>query len=105
MGEKTIQWNLGFPPDEVIAGLEKLLAGAAVVYTREERGTEVCVRVSLASGSLTLTVRPLLAPFRPFNFQGGIRRTLLLMTFSEVNAQEEEAFLRRLTLAFLRVGG
>jgi hypothetical protein len=52
-----------------------------------------------------LTVRPLLAPFRPFNFQGGIRRTLLLMTFSEVNAQEEEAFLRRLTLAFLRVGG
>lgn len=105
MGEKTIQWNLGFPPDEVIAGLEKLLTGVAAGYTREERDTEVYVRVPLASGSLTLTVRPLLTSFSPFNFHGGARRTVLLMTFSEVNAQEEETFLRRLTLAFLRVGG
>lgn len=105
MGEKTVQWNLGFPPDEVIAGLEKLLAGVSAVYTREERDAEVGVRIPLASGSLTLTVRPLLTSVSPFNFQGSSRRTLLLMTFSGVDTQEEETFLRRLTLAFLRVGG
>lgn len=105
MVEKTIEWNLGFARDEVIIGLEKLFAQSALTFTRVESEAEVCFHVSLSSGSLRLTVQPLLSSHGPFNLQNFSRRTLLQITFVGISAQEEETFLRRLTLAFLRVGG
>ncbi|MCS6925653.1 MAG: hypothetical protein NZ578_07105 [Candidatus Binatia bacterium] len=100
MDEKTIEWNLGFPVEEVLAGLDKLLAGT--VSVREEREGTVWFHLPLASGVLTLTVQPLHPSGGPFQLQ---TRTLLRMTFSGVAPQAEAQFVRRLTLAFLRVGG
>lgn len=105
MAEKTIEWNLGFARDEVIVGLEKLFAKAALPFTRMEGEAEVRFHVSLSSGSLRLTVQPLRSSHGPFNLQGLSQRTLLQITFVGASAQEEETFLRHLTLAFLRVGG
>lgn len=100
MDEKTIEWNLGFPIEEVLAGLDKLLSGT--LSTREEREGTVSLHLPLASGALTLTVQPL----RPSGGLGQLpARTLLRMTFSGVAPQAEAQFVRRLTLAFLRVGG
>jgi hypothetical protein len=103
--EKTIEWNLGFTPDEVIVGLEKLLTEAGYAYTRVEPDAEVRFQVTLAQGTLGLTVRPLLGQRSPFSPQLILHRTLLVMTWNGVSAEEEAVFLRRLTLAFLRVGG
>jgi hypothetical protein len=103
--EKTIEWNLGFARDEVIAGLEKLLTETGYVYTRADTDTEIRFQAILAQGLLELTVRALLSQRSPFNPPIFFHRTLLVMTFTGVSTQEEETFLRRLTLTFLRVGG
>jgi hypothetical protein len=103
--EKTVEWNLGFARDEVLAGLEKLLAGAGYLYTRTESEAEVRFQVTLPQGSLGLTVRPLLSQRSPFGPHLFFHRTLLIMTYRDVSVQDEETFLRRLTLTFLRAGG
>jgi len=103
--DKTVEWNLGFAQGEVVEGLEKLLTQAGYPYTRIEADAEVQFQVILPSGSLRLVVRPLPSHHSPFNPQVLFHRTLLLMTFADVSIQEEEAFLHRLTLTFLRAGG
>ena len=105
MSEKTIEWNLGFAQDEVLAGLEKLLTTAGYAYTRVATDGEVRFQVTLAPGTLGLTVRPLLSQCSPFSPHLSFPRTLLVMTYIGVSAQDEETFLHRLTLAFLRAGG
>jgi hypothetical protein len=103
--DKTIEWNLGFVRDEVVVGLEKLLNQAGHTYIRTETDAEAQFQVTLSSGSLRLVVRPLPSHHSPFNPHVFFHRTLLVMTFAGVSVQEEEAFLHRLTLAFLRAGG
>lgn len=105
MTDKTIEWNLGFAQDEVVAGLEKLLTQGEYTYTRAETDTEAQFQVTLFSGSLRLVVRQLPSRHSPFNPQVFFHRTLLVMTFAGISIQEEEAFLHRLTLTFLRAGG
>ena len=105
MTQKTSDWNLSFAPDEVVAGLEKLLSTNGYPYTRQDRDTEVRLHVTLSQGSLELTVQPLLSQRSPFSPEIGFHRTLLMMIWAGATAQEEETFLRRLTLTFLRVGG
>lgn len=105
MTEKTIEWNLGFARDEVIAGLEKLLGTAGYTYTRTEIDAEVRWQVTLAPGTIGLTVRPLPSQRSPFGPHLVFHRTLLAMTYTGVSAEKEKTFLHRLTLAFLRAGG
>ena len=105
MTEKAIEWNLGFARDEVVTGLEKFLAEGKYTYTQAETDARVDFHVALSSGSLTLTVRPLLSHRSPFSPKIILHRTLLLVTFVGVSDQEKETFLHRLTLTFLRVGG
>ncbi|MBI3303718.1 MAG: hypothetical protein HYZ72_16760 [Deltaproteobacteria bacterium] len=105
MNEKTIEWNLGFARDEVIAGLEKLLTQAGYTYTRAETDAEDRFQVTLPQGTVALVVRPLPSRRSPFGPQIVFHRTLLVMTYTGVSAQEEETFLHRLTLTFLRAGG
>jgi len=103
--ERTIEWNLGFAPAGVVVGLEKLLTQTGYVYTRVETAPEVQFQVTLSSGVLKLVVQPLPSHPSPFNPQVFFHRTVLVMTFAAVSVQEEEAFLHRLMLAFLRAGG
>jgi hypothetical protein len=103
--EKTVEWNLGFAYDEVIAGLEKLLSEGTYAHTRTATDTETHFQVTLAQGTLGLKVQPLLSHQSPFNPHVFFHRTLLVMTFMEVSRQDEETFLHRLTLRFLRAGG
>ncbi|TMA58477.1 MAG: hypothetical protein E6J80_04940 [Deltaproteobacteria bacterium] len=62
MSEKTIEWNLGFARDEVLAGLEKLLTTAGYAYTRVATDGEVRFQVTLAQGPLGVTARLSLSP-------------------------------------------
>jgi hypothetical protein len=103
--EKTVEWNLGFAYDEVIAGLENLLSEGEYTYSRTETAAETHVQVILAQGTLGLKVQPLPSHQSPFNPHVFFHRTLLVMTFMEVSRQDEETFLHRLTLRFLRAGG
>ncbi len=105
MTEKTIEWNLGFAPDEVLVGLEKLFTEVGYAYLRAETDSEVRFQVTLAQGALELAVRPLLSQRSPFSPQIILHRTLLVMTFTGASAREEKTFLHHLTLTFLRVGG
>jgi hypothetical protein len=105
MTEKTIEWNLAFARDEVVAGLEKLLTRAGCTYTRTETDAETHFQATLCGGSLQAVVRPLASHHGPFNLQVVLHRTLLVITYTGLTTQEEEALRRSLTLTFLRVGG
>lgn len=105
MSESTIEWNLAFAREEVVAGLEKLLAQAGYVYTRTDADVETRFQAARSQGSLAIVVRPLLSRSSPFNLQVVLHRTLLVATCTGLSAEEEEAFRYRLTLTFLRVGG
>ena len=105
MSTKTIEWNLAFARDEVVAGLEKLLAQLGYAYTRGGTEGETRFRATLSHGVLDVVVRPLAPQRSPFNLQVVLRRTLLTATCTGLSAQEEERFRHGLTLTFLRVGG
>jgi len=105
VSEKTIEWNLGFARDEVEVGLKKLLAEFGSVYTYSRTDAETRFQATLLQGSLEAIVRPLSSYRSPFNVQATLHRTLLVVSYSGLSAQEEEALQRRLTLTFLRVGG
>jgi hypothetical protein len=105
MTEKTIEWNLAFAHAEVIANVEKLLTGAGYAYTRTEADDETRFLVTLPKGSIHFVARPLLSHRSPFNPIAVLPRTLLTVTYSGLNSQEEGTLRYRLTLAFLRVGG
>jgi hypothetical protein len=105
MREKTVEWNLGFARDDVIVGLKKLLREARYTYIHTETNAETGFQVTFPEGSLQLSVLPLPSHNSPFNPHVFFRRTLLVMTFTGAGVQDEEAFMRRLTLTFLRAGG
>ncbi len=63
MSASTIEWNLAFARDEVVAGLEKLLAQAGYVYTRTDADAETRFQAARSQGSLVMVVRPL--PVQP----------------------------------------
>ena len=105
MSEKTIEWNLGFAYDEVRAGLEQLLTEAGYTFTHANHDNAAHFQVTFPQGLLELAVRPLPSQQSPFKAQIFFHRTLLTMTYRDVSAQEEETFLHRLTLKFLRAGG
>ena len=103
--DKTIEWNLGFAHDEVVAGLEKLLKQAGYSYTQATIDDAAQFQATLPSGTLRLVARALPAHHSPFNSFIFFHRTLLTMTFTGVSTEDEEVFMRRLTLTFLRAGG
>lgn len=105
MTEKTIEWNLAFAADEVVAGVEKMLAKLGYAFSRTEKAEETCFSAKPPQGTLVFLVRPLASHRSPFNIQVTLHRTLLITTYSEFSPSMEETLQRSLTLAFLRVGG
>jgi hypothetical protein len=103
--EKTIEWNLAFAADEVVTGVEKMLAKLGYASSRTEQAEETYFQATPPQGTLAFLVRPLASHQSPFNLQATLHRTLLITTYSEFSPSMEEALQRSLTLAFLRVGG
>lgn len=103
--EKTVKWELGFNLNEVIAGLEKLLTDAGYRIKREktEAGEQFLALLSQPGSYLLLEVCSL--PARRLSPVIFLPRTLLSIRFTGATSEEEGDFMRRLTLAFLRVGG
>jgi len=103
--EKTIEWNLAFALDEVVAGVEKLLEKMGYAFSRMEKGEATHYLATPPQGSLTFLARPLASHSSPFNLQVTLHRTLLVTTYAGFTSQMEESLQKNLTLAFLRVGG
>ncbi len=105
MAEKTVEWDLGFGLEDVVAGLEKLFANTDYRIKREkdEAAERFSVPLSQAGSSLLLDVRPL--PDRELGPAILFPRTLLSIHFTKATPEEEANFMKRLTMAFLRVGG
>lgn len=103
--EKRVEWELGFSLDEVVAGLGKLLTKAGYRIKREKtEAREQFLAPLLPSGSyLLLEVSPL--PARRLGPVISLPRTLLSIHFTKATPEEEADFMKRLTMAFLRVGG
>jgi hypothetical protein len=100
-----IEWNLAFAKDEVVAGVEKLLAKLAYDFSRTESPEEQVFQAVPPQGALTFSIRPLTAYKSPFNIQVTLHRTLLVVTFTGFSPSMEEALRQGLMLTFLRVGG
>ncbi len=105
MAEKTVEWDLGFGLDDVVAGLEKLFAHADYRVKRDKnhKAERFSLTLSQAGSCLLLDARPLSARrLGPAIFSP---RTLLSIHFTKATPEEEADFMKRLTMAFLRVGG
>lgn len=105
MSTNTIEWDLAFARDEVVARLEKLLAQLGYAYTRSDTDDETRFQATCSQRVLDIVVRPLTPHRSPFNLQVVLHRTLLIATCTGLSAGEEETLRRGLTLTFLRVGG
>ena len=105
MTEKTIEWNLAFAADEVVAGVEKMLAKLGYSFSRVEKEEETHFHVTPSQGALSFLARPLASHRSPFNMQVTLQRTLLITTYAGFSQDMEAALQKNLTLAFLRVGG
>jgi hypothetical protein len=104
--EPLLEWNLGFSFDEVVEGLEKMCTMRHYVYTRICQKGEALLYPTLPSGTLALSVKPLLSRHSPFSPLIILHRTLLSVTSTgTVSPQDWENFRQHLTLAFLRAGG
>jgi len=103
--EKTIEWNLAFAVDEVMAGVEKLFTKLGYSFSCMRTEEEAIFRATPPQGVLTCTVRPLASHRSPFNIQATLHRTLLALSYIGLSAQQENALKQQLTLTFLRVGG
>jgi hypothetical protein len=105
MAEKTVEWDLGFALGDVVAGLEKLFAHTDYRVKREkpDAAERFSVPLSQAGSCLLLDVCPL--PNRQLGPAIISPRTLLSVHFTKATPEEEADFMKRLTLAFLRVGG
>jgi len=105
MAQKTVEWDLGFALDDVVAGLEKLFAHTDYRVKREKQDAAECFSLPLsqAGSCLLLEARPL--PVRRLGPAIVSPRTLLSVHFTKATPEEEADFMKRLTLAFLRVGG
>ena len=105
MTEKSIEWNLAFAADEVVGGVEKLLAKMGYAFSQVEKADETYFYVRPPQGTLSFLARPLASHRSPFNIQVTLHRTLLITTYAGFTPQMEESLQKNLTLAFLRVGG
>lgn len=105
VSEKTIEWNLAFSIDEVMAGVEKMLSKLDYAFTCTQNDEERFFRAVPSEGSLTLTARPLAAHRSPFNLPVTLYRTLLTVVYAGFSVENEASLKRQLTFAFLRVGG
>jgi hypothetical protein len=104
--EPLLEWNLGFSLDEVVEGLEKMCIVRHYIYTRICQEGEALLSLTLPSGTLALSVKPLLSHRSPFSPLIILHRTLLsVASTATVSPQDWENFRRHLTLAFLRTGG
>ena len=103
----STEWNLGFAYPEVVARLEKLFDERQIPYSRETSGSEArfTARLPHAQGCIELIARPAAPSGRSAVLQAVRHRTLLGIHFQAVEAEQEKAFMQRLTIAFLRVGG
>lgn len=101
------EWNLGFACTEMVTRLEKLFDERQVPYTQETSDAEVrfVARLPHGQGSIELTARPTVPADRSALLRAVRHRTVLSIHFQAVDAEEEKAFMQRLTIAFLRVGG
>ena len=101
-----LEWNLGFTFDEVVEGLEKMCTLRGYVHARTDRDGETLLSLTLPSGVLELSVKPLLSHRSPFSPLIILHRTLLTVASAgAVTPQDRETFRQHLTLAFLRAGG
>ena len=106
MSEILLEWNLGFAFNEVVEGLEKMCTMRSYAHTRTDRDGETLFSFTLPSGTLELSVKPLLSHRSPFSHTIILHRTLLIVSVTGVvTPQERETFRHYLTLAFLRAGG
>ena len=106
VNEVLLEWNLGFAFDEVVEELEKMCTMRSYTYTRTDRDGEILFSLILLSGTLELSVKPLLSHRSPFGHNISLYRTLLIVSVTGiVTPQEWETFRQYLTLAFLRAGG
>lgn len=105
MTEKTIEWNLAFAADEVITGVEKMLAKLGYAFSRTEKPEGTSLQTTPPQGTLSFLVCPIASHQSLFPIQVTLHRTLLRTTYSAFSPQMEDALQRSLTLAFLRVGG
>ena len=106
MTTPLLEWNLGFAFDEVVEGLEKMCAMRSYVYTRIDRDGETDLLVTLPSGTLALSVKPLLSHRSPFSPLIILHRTsLTVMSTAPVAPHDWDTFRQHVTLAFLRAGG
>lgn len=105
MTETTMEWNVAFPPDEVIPRLENLFRQYDYTYTQEDSGADRHYRTALGRGTLELVMHPLEPKRSPFSQSILIQRTLLHMTYKSVSSADQARFKHQLTMAFLRVGG
>jgi hypothetical protein len=105
VSERTIEWNLAFARDEVVDGIAKLLDKWKYSFFRADSQEDLVFQVCPPQGTLSLTIRPLMAHQSLFNPQATLHRTLLITRYSGFSPDMEEALQRGLTLTFLRVGG
>lgn len=104
--EPLLEWNLGFSFDEVVEGLERMCTVRHYGCTRTGQEGEALLSLTLPSGTLALSVKPLLSHRSPFSPLIILHRTLLSVTSTTpVSPGDWENFRRHLTLTFLRAGG
>ena len=103
----STEWNLGFAYAEVVTRLEKLFDERQMLYTQEASDTEArfVARLPPGQGSIELTARPAVTSRGSALLQAVRHRTLLGIHFQAVEAEQEKAFMQRLSIAFLRLGG
>ncbi len=105
MTDPGLEWNVAFPPEEVIPRLENLFRQYHYPYTREQRDAERHYRTALGQGTLEVVVQPREPEQSPLSRALVLRRTRLQITYQSVSGPDQARFKHQLTLAFLRVGG
>ena len=103
--ERNFEWNLAFALNEVVPRLENLFRQHGYAYTQENKETDVLYHTSLGQGTLDIVMHPLEPQRSPFSARIFQQRTLVRMTYTGVNKEDQAIFKHQLTLAFLRVGG
>lgn len=102
---KSIEWNLGFAYADVVERLANMLEAIGSTHTQETTDSGAVFHASLSHGRLELSARPACVPHSSALLRAVRHRTFLGMTFIEVSPEDEKAFMQRVTIAFLRVGG
>ena len=105
MGTDTVEWELGFAGEEVVRGVENLCLLADYRFRRERSADEGRFHIPIGGGGGCVVLE--VCPLAPRSLSAAISfpRTRLRIRFHDAEGEARTAFMRRLTLAFLRVGG